>query len=93
MEMNQVEGNDRGQVRLYTLSTCIWCKRTKALLKELDVAYQYVDVDLIEGTEREKVLEELKRVNPLCSFPSLVINGGPCIIGYDEAKIKEVLGT
>jgi glutaredoxin len=93
MEMNQVAGSDRGQVRLFTLSTCIWCKKTKALLKDLDVAYQYVDVDLLEGAEREKALEELKRYNPLCSFPSLVVGSGPCIIGYDEQKIREALAA
>lgn len=93
MEMNQVAGSDHGQVRLFTLSTCIWCKKTKALLKELDVAYQYVDVDLLDGVEREKALEELKRFNPLCSFPSLVVNNGACIVGYDEARIKEALGA
>ena len=34
-----------------------------------------VDVDLLEGGEREKALDELKHYNPLCSFPSLVIDG------------------
>ena len=90
MEMNRVAGSDRGQVRLFTLSTCIWCKKTKALLKDLEVAYQYVDVDLLRGEEREKALTELKQFNPLCSFPSLVV-GDACIVGFDEAKIKEAL--
>lgn len=93
MAMNEVTGNKKGQVRLYTLSTCIWCKKTKALLKDLDVAYEYVDVDLLQAAEKEKALAELKRFNPLCSFPSLVVNDSTCIIGYDEQKIKEALGT
>ena len=80
-------------MRLFTLSTCIWCKKTKALLKDLDVAYEYVDVDLLQAEEKEKALAELKRFNPLCSFPSLVVNDSTCIIGYDEQKIKEALGT
>lgn len=91
--MNQVAGNDRGRVHLFTLSTCIWCKKTKALLKELDVAYQYVDVDLLDGAEKEAAIAELKKHNPLCSFPSLVVEDGPCIIGFDEAKIRETLGA
>jgi glutaredoxin len=93
MEMNRVAGSDRGRVTLFTLSTCVWCKKTKALLKDLDVAFQYVDVDLLLGTDREKVLEELKQFNPLCSFPSLVVNNSVCIVGFDEAKIKEALGA
>ena len=91
MEMNHVEGGDHGDVTLFTLSTCIWCKKVKALLKELDVAYHYVDVDLLKAPEKESALAELKRFNPLCSFPSLVVNGSACIVGFDEAKIKEAL--
>jgi hypothetical protein len=36
-------------------------------------------------------MEELKAVNPRCSFPSLVVNG-QCLVGYDELRIKEVFG-
>jgi glutaredoxin len=91
MEMNRIDGKDRGDVTLFTLSTCIWCKKTKALLQEMAVAYRFVDVDLLDGAQREKALEELKRFNPLCSFPSLVVNNSTCIVGFDEKKIKEVL--
>lgn len=91
MEMNRIDGKDRGEVTLFTLSTCIWCKKTKALLQEMAVAYRFVDVDLLEAAEKEKALEELKRFNPLCSFPSLVVKNSMCIVGFDEARIKEAL--
>lgn len=91
MEMNRVEGSDRDRVRLFTLSTCIWCKKTKALLKEMGVGYEYVDIDLLEGAQREEALEEVKRFNPACSFPSLVINGSRCIVGFKEEEIREAL--
>ena len=88
--MERVEGSDHGSVRLFTLSTCVWCKKTKQLLKEIDVGYEYVDVDLLEGEERERTMQALRAVNPRCSFPSLVVNG-QCIVGYQEARIREVL--
>jgi glutaredoxin len=91
MKMNRVEGKDRGRVRLFTLSTCIWCKKTKTFLEAEDVGYEYVDVDTLQGEEREEAVDELKRFNPRCSFPSLVINDGDCIVGYNEEKIKEAL--
>ncbi len=91
MEMNHIEGSDRGRLRLFTLSTCIWCKKTKALLKELDVGYEYIDVDTLDGAEREGALEELKRFNPQCSFPSLVLDNGACIVGFREADIRKAL--
>ncbi|MCJ7714049.1 glutaredoxin family protein, partial [Candidatus Bathyarchaeota archaeon] len=46
--MTQVEGENRGDVKLYALSTCGWCKKTKGLLNDLHAQYSYVDVDQLE---------------------------------------------
>jgi len=88
----QVEGEDRGDVMLYALSTCGWCKRTKALLSELGVEYRYVDVDRTEGDEREALLEELQKWNPSRSFPTVVIDERISIVGFDESRIRRELG-
>ncbi|MCX7039766.1 MAG: glutaredoxin family protein, partial [Spirochaetes bacterium] len=32
---------------MYTLSTCMWCRMAKNLLRDLGVGYEYVDVDLL----------------------------------------------
>ena len=90
MEMNHVAGQKRGQVTLYALSTCVWCRKTKQLLNDLGVEYRYIDVDLLEGEARTQATEELKRLNPRCSFPTVAING-MCIVGFDEQKIQEAL--
>jgi glutaredoxin-like protein NrdH len=92
MKTNHVNGNDKGAIMLYTLSTCIWCKKTKALLADLGVAYDYTDVDLLNGLERNQAENEIRRWNPQCSFPTLVIGDKSCIIGYDESKIREAVG-
>ncbi|MDY6864806.1 MAG: glutaredoxin family protein [Halobacteriota archaeon] len=90
--MKHVDGEDKGEITLYTLSTCGWCKKTKKLLGELGVGYNYVDVDLLEGNEQKDILEEVKRYNPKCSFPTLVVNKDKCIIGFKDDEIKEALG-
>ncbi len=92
MIMKHMDGDDKVKLSLYTLSTCIWCKMTKKLLGDLGVGYDYVDMDSLEGEEKDKTLEDLKRWNPRCSFPSLVINDETCIVGYDDKKIREVIG-
>ena len=79
------------KVFLYALSTCGWCRKTKALLRELGVAFDFVDVDLCEGEEREKVQAEMKAVNPRRSFPTLVI-GDEVVVGFDEDRSREALG-
>ncbi len=92
MAMKHVEGNKKGEVTLYALSTCIWCRKTKDLLNKLGVDYSFVDVDLLAGSERAKVMEEVRRWNPACSFPTLVVDNKTCVKGFDEEKIKELLG-
>nr|MBC7245041.1 glutaredoxin family protein [Chloroflexota bacterium] len=92
MDIKHVDGENKGQVFLYALSTCGWCKKTKAFLSELGVAYSYVDVDLEQGAEREKVLSEVRRWNPSTSFPTTVINDAICVVGFQPDKLKEALG-
>jgi glutaredoxin len=77
---------------MFALSTCGWCRKTKALLKDLEVEYQCTDVDLLEGDAREQAREELAKFNPKRSFPTLVIDG-EVIVGFDQDKIKKALGV
>jgi glutaredoxin len=91
MEAQHVQGEDRGKVMFYGLSTCAWCQKTRGFLDKLGVEYYYVDVDLLESTDRKTVLKEVKRWNPPGTFPTLVINDEECIIGYNEAEIKKKL--
>lgn len=79
------------EVKIYSLTTCGDCKATKRLLSECDVAYDFVDVDILEGDERKAILEDVKLLNPKCSFPTIKI-GEKVIVGYREDEIKEALG-
>jgi glutaredoxin len=89
--VTHVEGKDKGKIKLYTLSTCGWCRKTKDLLKKLGVEYSYIDADLVKGKDQDQLIDELEKWNPRCSFPTMVINDEICIVGYKEDKIKEVL--
>jgi glutaredoxin-like protein NrdH len=87
----KIEGTDKGLITLYALSTCIWCKKTKEMLTKSSVGFRYAYVDLLKGNEREKAIEEIKRINPILSFPTLVVRD-KVIAGFKEKEIKEVLG-
>lgn len=87
-----VDGEDRGRVAFYGLSTCAWCRRTRQLLDKLGVAYDYVYVDLLDGDEQERAMEQVRRWNPNESFPTLVFGDSACVLGFDEAKIRQALG-
>jgi glutaredoxin-like protein NrdH len=92
MAMEHVAGKDVGHVTLYALSTCVWCKKTRQLLGELGVAYDYEYVDLLEGDEKTRAMNVVRQWNPACSFPTLIIND-KCIVGFQEDKIRQALSS
>lgn len=78
-------------VTLFSLSTCSHCKATKRLLDECTVKYEFWDVDLADGIERDKIMDDVRKLNPACSFPTIII-GNKVVIGYNEKKIRKLLG-
>jgi glutaredoxin-like protein NrdH len=92
MDLEHVDGHKKGDILLFALSTCGWCKKTRGLLEDMGVAYDYVYVDLSQGDERVEILELLKKWNPSLSFPTLVINNERAIIGFDRTSIEGALG-
>ena len=91
VKIEHVKEKNKGKILLYALSKCVWCKKTKQLLEDLGVEYSYIFVDLLEGKDKEKTIEDIKKWNPRCSFPTLVINDKKCIIGLKEDEIREAL--
>jgi glutaredoxin len=79
------------QVKMFTLSTCSHCKATKQFLRDCNVPFDATDIDLLEGDERQLVLDEVIQYNPHRSFPTIII-GDKVIIGFNEKAIREALG-
>ena len=93
MSIVKVEGNKKDhKVFLYTLSTCGWCKKTKQFLKDNDVEYEYIDVDMCTREERKKVIEDIKSRKASMGFPLAIIDDEILISGYKVDKYKEALG-
>jgi glutaredoxin-like protein NrdH len=91
MKTTKVPGKNRSHaVRLYTLSTCVWCKRTKEFLSENEVEYEYIDVDLCTAEEGEEIQRNILSLGGRLTFPAIVIDG-KLINGFHEDKIKEAL--
>lgn len=90
--IQSVPGAEDKDIMLFTLSTCIWCRKTKALLQDMGIAYDYVDVDMLEGDDKDEAMKEMWKYNPSTSFPTIVVNNGQeVILGYDEAQIRNLL--
>ncbi len=89
MVIEHVSGKNKGTVMLYALSTCGWCAKTKELLRELGIEFDYTFVDLLEGKEQDEAMNTVERFNPAGSFPTLVINNKKGIVGFREQEIRE----
>ena len=83
--------SNQEDVKIYTLSTCSHCKATKQFLEECKIQYDFTDVDATHGDERKAILDDIRKINPKCSFPTIII-GDKVIVGFKEDEIKEALG-
>lgn len=79
------------KVKIFTLSTCSHCKATKKFLSDNGITFEFVDVDQLQGAQRENILNEVIKYNPQRSFPTIII-GDRIIIGFKEDDIREALG-
>ncbi|MEK6860088.1 MAG: glutaredoxin family protein [Nanoarchaeota archaeon] len=89
--IKNVRGRKHKGIFLFALTTCGWCQRTKGLLDELGVEYNYVDVDLLNEEEQDEVIRILEDYDADASFPKTIIDENFVISGFDEEEIRRVL--
>ena len=94
MKLSKVSGkNSKHKVLVYALSTCAWCKMTKQFLKDNDVEYEYIDVDLCDEKDKVKVRQHIQSKGGNLSYPTIIIDDNILITGFRKDKLKEVLGV
>lgn len=93
MQFSKVSGQKRQhKVILYALSTCAWCKMTKQFLKDNYVEYEYIDVDLCQEEDKQKIRDHIQSKGGPLSYPTVIIDDNMLITGFRKDKLKEVLG-
>lgn len=78
-------------VKLYSLSTCTFCQAIKKMLTDLQIEHEAVDADMLVDDERTALVDELRQINPSCSFPTVRVDD-TVIIGFKVQEIKEAVG-
>jgi glutaredoxin len=78
-------------VQLYTLSTCPWCRKAKKFFSEREVPFDCVDVDLLEGEQKDQVVDTVNRISGGLQYPVAVI-GETVIAGYHPDRYSDLLG-
>jgi glutaredoxin len=76
--------------KVYALTTCPYCKRTKRFLEDHKIAYDCIDVDLLDDSKQDDVLDEIEKLTGRRSFPVVII-GKEIIVGHDETKLRKAL--
>lgn len=82
--------NPNKKVKVYSLSSCITCKKVKQFLDDHAVKYEHIEVDLLDSGEQWLMSKEVKKYNPLATYPTIVIE--EVFTGFDEERLKNTLG-
>jgi glutaredoxin-like protein NrdH len=93
MQFSKVQGKqNKHKVVLYALSTCVWCKMTKQFLKDNNVEFEYIDVDLCQEEDKQKIRQHIQSKGGPLSYPTTIVDDNIVITGFRKDKLKEVLG-
>jgi glutaredoxin-like protein NrdH len=93
MQLTKVSGeNDKHKVLMYAISTCGWCKRAKRILNDMNVEYNYIDIDLCSQEEKEKIRTDISRRGGHLLYPTIIINDKILLTNPTEKELREALG-
>jgi glutaredoxin-like protein NrdH len=92
MNILKVPGkNTKHKVLVYALSTCVWCKMTKQYLKDNNVEYEYVDVDLSTEQDKQKIRETITAKGGTLSYPTTIVDDKIVVTGFRKDLLKKEL--
>ena len=75
------------QAVIYSTPVCHFCQAAKEFFKENDVTYE--DINVAENAEKR---QEMIEMTGQMGVPVIKI-GNDVVIGFDESKLKELLGV
>jgi len=92
MQTIKVQGqNNKHKVMLYAISTCPWCNKEKKLLRDSNIEFEYIDVDLCNDEDYEMISKDIANRVARFSFPTIIIDDRIVITGFEENRIRESL--
>ena len=72
-------------VKIYTIPTCPWCKKTKEFFKKNKIKFKEIDV-----ASDKKAAKEMIEKSGQMGVPVIEIDK-QLIVGFDEEKLKKAL--
>lgn len=102
LKLNEVTGMDdiiftkeegtcnKGEIVIYALSTCAFCKKALKFLRENSICFSYVYIDEFDFDKKSKIKGELKeKYKKDIGFPFLILDGTKVIVGFTEDEYKK----
>lgn len=93
-DIETVQGtkNQKGEIFLLAISTCMWCKKGKRWLNEQGYSYSYLDIDKIPVKKKNQLKEDIEKVFGVKPrFPFLIVNKVQFDSGYNPSIWKELI--
>ena len=82
--------HNKGEIVVFALSTCAFCKKALKFLRENSITFSYVYVDEYDHDRKSEIKHNLKeKYNKDIGFPFLILNGTKIIVGYTEDEYKK----
>ncbi len=78
------------KIFMYTLSTCPICRRTKKYFRDRGIPFDFVDYDLANEDEQNKIAAEMMKHTGHISFPFVRI-GDTVVVGYNPERFEQLL--
>ena len=92
MQSIKVPGrNNKHKVLIYSISTCGWCNRAKKFLKDNNVEFEYIDIDLCNMEDKRKIIKDIQSRGGSLAYPTLIIDNKILLTGAPQDKLREIL--
>ena len=91
LDFELVEGEKTPcDIQLYALSTCGFCKRGIAFLRDNNIRFRFLYVDHLDKDTRTKIKRDLmnKFEDVRVGYPFVIIDGKDAMVGFTEEKWK-----
>ena len=74
-------------VKVYSISNCPWCDKVKIYLKSRQVEFEECNIET-----SEEALKECQKLTNDEAVPVTTTDGKEYVLGFDKAKLDELLG-
>ena len=91
LEFTHEKGKNKPhEITVYALSTCGFCKRALAFLRENDIEFRFIYVDKQSPEIRIRIKKDLRdNFEERLGFPYVILNSKEAMVGFREEVWKE----